>query len=215
MVYLHTTSLAEVQEKFVFGGSTIPEDYLFTLFKPTSASDLINVHAIDESFDVNYYNVLVGNFDYLFNRGDSVSGISPFLCKDSYKTFTPSYLDVTKDDFLAFTRIFEKAIGVFWITKNFQVETPAYWEREVSDPINIKITGKMTRGACPMGSPFYQTRGSGVNIGYNQSNDINSKAINENSDPSSTISVSYEDSLNPSFVVDRSGKTLVTSRTLQ
>jgi len=210
MVHLYTTTLDDVKTKFAFAGSSIPDSYLFTLFRPGQSSDLINEHALNESVLFNYYDVMVRNLDFFFTRDSSVGPISPFLPKDGYKTFKPTVSDLMEEDFLAFTRIFENAIGVFWITKNFNCETPPYWARDPADSLNIRISGKITRGMAPLGSPFYQVRCAGANITYNPSNAINEEQINDNQDTTASIAVYYGDSLNPSFPVDRSGRDLVT-----
>lgn len=215
MVYLHTTTLADVQRKFNFVGSVIPDDYLFTLFRPTHSMDLINSHAINGAFEVTYNEIISSNFEFLFSKGADVPFIGPFFPKDSYKVFMPSAPDVKEGDFLAFTRIADYAIGVFWITTNFNLETPPYWTREPADALKVNISGKITRGMAPMGSPFYQLRSANANIVYNQSNAINEKEIDGNLTPSTTLGVTYEDSLNTNFPVDRSGRNLITSRTLR
>lgn len=215
MVYLHTTTEEDINAKFAFVGSTAPSQYLFTLFKPTHYSDLINEHALNGAYESNYYEIIKNNFDYLFERNPGVTFIGPFFPKDSYKVFKPTVADLKPNDFFAFTRITDYAIGVFWITQNFQVETPPYFAREQADALKIRMSGKMTRGMAPMGAPYYQIRDGGANIVYNQSNAINEKEVNSNIDTTTAVQVSYEDTLNPSFFVTRGGANLITERTLR
>ena len=215
MVYLYTTTLEDAKLKFSFVGSTMPSDYLSTLFRPIFSTNLLNSHAINGAIEINYKTLITNNFDFFFKKTSSVGFLGPFFPKDSYKNFTPDPLDLTDDDFLAFTRIEDYGVGVFWITKNFQLETPAYWSREGVDPLQIKISGKMTRGMAPLGSPYYQLRAADVNIGYARSNTLNEKEIDGDLTSSTTLEVSYEDTLNPRFSADRSGRTLITSRTLR
>ncbi len=244
MVYLHTTILKDVENKFNLFGLTPPPDYLFTLFRPITTSDAINEYEINSFSQIDYNQLLIDNFNYLFSRSNTFepdaevntwrssntwrseipwgSEMGPilgaFFPRDSYKSFKPEVSDLTVDDFLAFTRIVDGRIGVFWITKNQTVETPPYWPREVPDSLSITVTAKLNRNLAVMGSPLYQLRSGNVNITYIGEDLINQVTINEESQTSTSMDIlnSYSDAQNTtSFPVDRSGRILTFTRNLR
>lgn len=212
LVYLYTTTKIDLQEKFAsVGAGELPDKYMFELFKPTYVIDLINANALDDSYALTFYDVIINNFDYFFTPGVHGRYLGPFFGKDSYVTYKPDQGDVLQTDFLVFTRIGHDKYAAFWATSNFGLETNPYIKHDVDDPLTLTITGRASRGMAPHGSPFYLLRGSG-SLSYNTSNAINEKAINENFDPSSFILSRYNDDLN-NLTVTRAGVNLVTKRT--
>ncbi len=213
LVYLHTTNIKDVEEKFATANNPIPADYMFTLFRPTSSNDLINEHAVNDSQTTSYLGFMQANFAYYFNKGFYGNYLGTMFGEDSYRTYIPDPSELRETDFLVFTRIVDGGIGVFWATSNMTAETPPYWGHDESDVLNIRLNGVMTRGGAPMGSPIYMTRGGGLTIGYNNSRAVNDQAVNEDISDSASIEVVFSDAFNTPFTVDRSGKPLVTSRT--
>jgi hypothetical protein len=211
-VYLYTTTRIDLEEKLSTINMEIPSDYIFSIFQPTLNSDQINEHAINDFEETDYSDFLASNFDYFFTKGSHGATLSPFFPQDSYKTFKPTVTELTAKDYVVFTNIGDNCFGAFWATQNFFLETTPYYSHAVSDPLTMTISGPVTRGMAPHGSPYYMLR-SGGTIGYNTSRAINDEIIDGAIDPVTTVSRTYQDSLNTTFTIDRSGKTLVTRKT--
>ena len=216
MVYLHTTTMQDVQEKFAAAYQVVPEgEYYFTLFQPTPAVYQINDHAINDGELFSYLPLLQANFSYYFNKGYYGQFLTPMFGHDSRLSYVPDVSDLREFDYLAFTVIGDNCVGVFWITSNFTAETPAYWGHDEADSFNVAFNAPITRGGAPLGSPFYMTRAAGMSVSYNNVRAINTQAINEQIDDVAMPSVTYSDTLNAPFTVDRSGKFLSISRTFK
>jgi hypothetical protein len=205
LVYLYTTTRGDLQEKFTsMSAGTLPSVYIFDLFKPSYVIDAINVHVVAGSSQINYHDIIVENFDYLFNKGVNGRYLGPLMPPDCQRTYLPEVTDLVAGDFLVFTHVIDDVFAAFWATSNFSVETPAYWVHDVDDPMAVTLSGKITRGMAPQGSPFFMTRSSG-SVDYN---------INNGSDDASNIAtVRYNDPLNTTRVVDRSGMNITIKRT--
>lgn len=215
LVALHTTTLADVKDKFEAVNATLPDGYIFDLFKPSYIIDAIDENAIDDSLENNSYDFILANFNYLFTKGWKGTNLGPLFPAVSRRTFVPDPSQLTRSDFLVFTRINSTVCGVYWATKNFTYETEPYVRHEEPDVLTMRVSGKITRGMAPMGSPYYQLRSANFTIGYGQTNEIDAKPINEAEDPSTVIYRNYDDDFNSSFPMDRSGRTLVTQRTFK
>lgn len=193
LVYLYTTTLLDLSQKFNFVNATIPDEYIFDLFKPTYVIDSIDDLPIDESVKTEYSLILSANFDYLFKPGAYSRFLSPFFPVDSKIGYCPLVTDIKSGDYMVFTRIGDGGYGVFWATSNYNVETVPYIQHTVSDPLTMTITGKMTRGMAPHGSPAYMLRSYDDTVSYNTGN-----------------APVYSDAYNPSITRTRGDKTLVT-----
>jgi hypothetical protein len=215
MVYLHTTTLKDVTEKFSSAGVTIPAEsqYYFTLFEPETSMNLINSHAINDVVLNSYLEFMKANIDYYFKPGYYSQFLTPMFPAESKQTYAPVSSDLIEGDYMAFTRIADNCLGVFWVTTNFSAQTPPYWEHDNPDVLNVQFTAPISRGAAPLGSPFYMTRGSGVS--YNTVAPITDDLVNPNFDESSEVSVTYSDDLNAPFAVNRGGVSLSISRTFK
>lgn len=203
MVYLFTTTLRDIQEKLLtLNVAFDPDTYVTEVLKPTSENDSI----VKKDF-------VLSNFAYLFTKGTNGSYLGRLAPTDSYREWAPLLADFKTGDFFTYVNIGTSNFGVYWVTSNFDVETPGYWARNPSEAPSIRMTGKPTRGSLPHGSSFYALRGAGREISYNTSDSIDSLAINTFPDPESETVVVFEDDSNPLFLVDRSGQTLITDRT--
>lgn len=213
LVAMHTTTKYDVKEKFAACNSAFPEDeYIFELLQPEYTIDLINELPVNDAYENTFYDFIVANFAYLFNKGPHGNWLGPIFPLDSYKSFIPPIEALTQGDFLVFTRITEEVYGVYWATRNFDLETTPYLRHEETDVLSMRITGPVHRGMAPHGSPYYVLRSANFSVGYNTSNAIDEKAVNEDIDPSTTINVMYSDNHNAPFQMDRSGRTLITNR---
>jgi hypothetical protein len=212
LVALHTTTITDVKEKFASVNITMPDEYMISLFQPTYTMDAINEHPVDDSYENSFYDFLVANYAYYFNKGVHGRYLGQLFPEDSYITFTPDISQLRSGDFLVFTRITNNVYGVYWATKNFDLETTPYFRHEEPDTLGMTISGKVTRGMAPSGSPYYQLRSANFTIGYNTGNEIDGKPVNDPLDDSTTLSRIYEDDYNAPFQMDRSGRALVTQR---
>lgn len=215
LVALHTTTLSDVKQKFAACGYPLPNTYTMPLLQPFNDIAAVNEHAVDDSRLTDYMEILMANFDYLFNPGPNVKNIGPLFPKDNKVSFLPSAGAVTSGDFLVFTRILDTYCGVFWATTNFGYSVPPYAAHYSDDMLQISTTGLPTRGGAMMGSPYYQLRSANFGISYNTNNSLNDQAVNEGVDITANITISYEDNYNTSFSKDRSGTKLVTRRTFR
>jgi hypothetical protein len=112
-------------------------------------------------------------------------------------------------DFLAFTRIVDNSVGVFWITRNFTAQSIGYHAHDGADLFTLDFTQPFTRAGAPHGSPAYLLRGSNLVIGYNTSNAINEKEIDGDIQPSTKIYRRFKDSYNSQQDFDRAGNNTV------
>lgn len=217
IVYLHTTTERDVLEKFNSVGISMPSTYIFDMLKSSYRSGGINTEPVDGSVQNSSYAFLYANFNYLFSKGTSGQKLGALFPADSYVTFNPSVSDLRDGDFLVFSRIGDGCVGVFWATTNFQLDTPPYIPHQSPDALTMTITGPVTRGMAPHGSPYYAVRSGGSSISYNKSNELNRNAINTETlnytlGSSSTVTSTFMDGYNPIFTMDRSGNTLVTNK---
>lgn len=211
-VLLYNTTLSDAVNKFATVGKSFDStQYINILFEPEYTMDAINQHAINETFENSFYDFMLSNFNSYFTRGTGVNYLGPFAALDSYRTFTPNPADIKATDYLAFFLVQDYFVGVFWITSNYSVQAPAFYTHEETDVLRMRVTGKLTRGMGPIGSPYYLLRGANSSI-TGQTSAINDIPINEE-EVDSTVNVSYIDTYNNIPAVDRSGKGLVTVRT--
>lgn len=211
-VLIYNTTQTDAINKFATIGRVYDTtQYINTLFEPEYTIDAINEHAINEAFENSFYDFMLSNFNTYFQRANGFNYLGPFAAIDSYKSFTPNPADLKSTDYLAFVNVLDYFVGVFWITSNFTVQAPAFYTHGETDQLKMRVSGKMTRGMGPMGSPYYLLRGANSTVG-GQTSAINEIPINEE-ESDSTINVSYTDSFNNIPTVDRSGKGLVTVRT--
>lgn len=215
MVYLYTTTWDDVVDKFAKIYKTPPTDqYLFTLFTSSYYSDAINEHPLNGSVEFSYYQYLKDNFDYYFTRGSTYNNLGPFCPKDAYISYKPNITELMEGDFLAFTRIVDKAVGVFWITRNFTAQSIPYHSHPGTDQFILDFTQKFSRAGAPHGSPAYLLRGGNLVIGYNTSNAINEKEIDGDIQPSTKIYRRFKDDYNTLQDFNRGGtNTVRTHRT--
>ena len=215
MVYLYTTTKADVKEKFATAGAgAVPSSYIFELFKPDNTIDMINEHAIDDSYEYTYYDFIIANFNYYFTPGTNAQNLGS-LPLASYNKYLPPSSAVNNGDFLVFTEIYSGYYGVFWCTDNFDIETIPYHRHNTVDPITLRMSGVPNRGMAVHGSPFFALRGAGMTVSYNTSSAVNDEPINDAMDDSTSVTVTYGDQHNPNFNVDRSGVQLIVNRTWQ
>lgn len=193
LVYLYTTTLLDLTQKFNSVNATIPNKYIFDLFKPTYVMDSIDDFPINESSQTEFSTVMSANLNYLFKPGYYSRFLSPFFPADSQISYCPDIGDIRPGDYMVFTRIGDGGYGVFWATSNYTVDTLPYIAHTVSDPLTITITGKMTRGMAAHGSPAYMLRSYDDAVSYNTSN-----------------APIYSDAYNTSVPRTRGNQTLVT-----
>lgn len=212
LVALYCTTLKDVKEKFAAASRTVPDGYIFDLMKPEFLTDLINEHAINDVIENSSYDFLLANFDYFFTKGTNGRYLGAGFPAASYVSYKPDPSALTTSDFLVFTRITPTVCAVYWATRNFSLETPPYIKHPEPDVLTMKVSGKITRGMAGFGAPYYLLRGADASISYNESNEIDAKPINENEDPSTTVTVTYSDEYNPPRIMDRSGVNQVVTR---
>lgn len=215
-VYLYTTTLVDVQEKFAAAGSTIPADYLFYLFKPGIVNEAINVHAINDKDIVSYLPILQGNFNYYFTPGTWGPYLSAMFGADSYKTYKPTPADLVDGDYLAFTRIADNCIGVFWVTSNLTLNTPGYFPHDVDDPLTVSFSAPINRGDAALGHPFYFTRTMSTNTVYVNNPTAPYTQTDTRIDEAGELTTSFTSGAGSvTGNIDRSGKILGLSRTFK
>lgn len=212
-VALHTTTLEDVKEKFAACNQPFVDQYIMPLLQPTYNIDMINTHAIDDSFQDDFFDFIMANFSYLFQKGSKGQYVGSNIPRvGSEYSFVPAVNQIYAGDFLAFTKIDNQICGAYWVTSNFNLDTQPYVRHESRDTLTVQVTGPANRGGALMGSPYYMTRSANSYISYNSDNAINDLAVNDSELPSATVNVTYNDALNASFPKDRSGRTLITRR---
>lgn len=194
MIYLYTTTIQDVEEKFATVNKPVPDTYSFSLFQTETLtgqidSEPIDEHAINVGTSIDSFPLLQSNFQYFFTHGQYGRFLDSFFPWESQKSWMPQITDLVDGDYLVFTRIGGNGIGVFWCTTNCSVQSPAYFPHQVNDPLTLTATGPVTRGMAPLGSPYYLLRDADANLGP-------------------PITVTYQDTLNAQFSRDRSGRSM-------
>jgi hypothetical protein len=213
MVPLYVTTNYDIANKCIALNMPPPPSSIwsFTLFAGNGNSQAINEIAIDAGTSTYSSQILINNYNICFFRTASVNYIT-MAVPDGYgwETYAPPVGQIGQNDYLMGIRINDTAVGVYWITTNFSVDSPAYFPVSEPDPLVITYNMPLTRGGGTNGSPAYMLRGRGT-LDYSSTDEvINGGAINSELENSPTISQTYIDKYNSTPVtIDRSGVSLV------
>lgn len=219
IVPLYITSVSDLQDKFdILGLGTVTNAWQIPIYKPTSSGTLINGPVINEMSRLDYSNTIKANFNTLFERGSSTAKPGNFIPPGSFdSTYKPVVTDILPYDYLLAVRIYERAIGIYWVTSSTKTDILPYFPILSFDELVISTTGstKISRGMGPVGSSYYLLRGAGLGI-TNQTAPINDPSINAAEATVSAVTNEYTDTLPGNLVqlMDRSGKIITVERDL-
>lgn len=207
---LYITTQADIIDKFTTIGVEIPglDVWTFTLFKPSIADGPINSYVINGNISNNYFASLQSYYSTIFFRGTNIKYLGNFMPPTARTyTYAPLLADLMTTDYVLFIRIQETTVGAYWVTTNANptVPAPVYFGVKQTDPLSFSLTGALSRGLGPTGSPYYTLRGDSYNVSYNNRREINDVVINDTEQLSSLIQATYTDALNTNITIDRSG----------
>lgn len=219
VVPLYITSVLDMQEKFdTLGLGQVTSAWIIPIYKPTSSGTPINVVPINELNQVDYSGIIKANFNTLFFKGTNISSPGNFIPRQALSaTYAPpSPNDIRTYDYLLMVRIYEKAVGMYWVTSNWDLDIFPYFVVDSFDQLVITTTGntKINRGIGPLGNPYYLLRGAGLTVENTDIIPINYYEINGQNATTNMVENSFSDDLNLVQVMDRSGKMIVVRKDL-
>jgi hypothetical protein len=209
IIPLYVTTQADIADKCYQLGLQVPDptQWTFDMLNFVKNSNEIDALGINEGY-IDYTQLtLSGSFNVLFFRGSKVNYLSNVMPLAGFRTYAPKVTDLQQGDYILGVRIYEKVVGVYWVTSNMAIEPPYARYVKDSDSMEMSFTVTPSRGMAVTGTPFYMLRGRG-SIGYNNSGlIINEKPINEAGEAvTDTISNDYSDTLNTTPVtITRAG----------
>mgnify|MGYP001176823381 FL=1 len=184
-----------------------PQLWSFPLFGANTGTKAINAIGINEERSSTAVDILREHFDTLFFRGPDVFYLGAEIPEKGWETYAPTVDDIRDRDYLLGIRITHRAIGVYWVTSNFEVDAPSYFPVSESDPLLITYDRPLTRDGGLNGTSFYALRSRGRLDYNNVDTAINEGGINAaNSVATPRLLQVYRDKYNePDIVINRSG----------
>ncbi len=215
IIPLYLTTQKDIQDKCNALGLRVPNltEWTFKFLDPDTISAEINGGGINEGIPDTDSLLLSNNFNLAFYRGTDVQYLGNFIPADGFTSWAPSGVsDLEVNDYILGIRVYDKVVGMYWVTSNFNIETPYYNPIADTDSAVIELENRPTRGLGPMGSSRYLLRGRGA-LSYNTTGlELNASAINEGGeDATETVTNDFSDSENMTPVtLDRSGAVAIT-----
>jgi hypothetical protein len=202
IVPLYVTTQTDLRSKCNTLGIRTPDlvEWTFNFLNTISISEEIDALAINEGvIDTNTLQ-LANNFNIAFFRGTNVNYLSNIMPLDSFNSWAPPDASAVRTgDYLIGIRIQGEVLGMYWVTSNFDIQTPYFNIVKETDSLLMTTYNRPLRGFATMGAPYYNLRGRGA-LSYNTTGlDINAIAINEGGvDATITIVNTYSDTINVS-----------------
>jgi hypothetical protein len=168
VVFLYSTTQQGVHDKYQDIGGNEPglSTWSWTLFQPYRTVTPINVGAVDnEVTGSDATGLLAAHYSTFMLRG-IYRYLGIFMPSVGYQTFTPQVTDIRTGDYLMFIRIYESAVGVYWVTSNFDLNVPSVKLIEKDDPITISSDNSHLRYGLAPYSSYYLLRGAGGTITF-------------------------------------------------
>jgi hypothetical protein len=140
-IFLYNTTQQDVQTKFSLVGATAPSlsTWVFTLFSPSLVgNEGINTEGINEGSTLQSFIIAMQNsFSTLFFP-PAVRYLGTFMPTLGYNSYAPLITDLRDGDYLLFIRVYEKTVGVYWVTSNTTVTPTCFRVAEAMDLISLE-----------------------------------------------------------------------------
>jgi hypothetical protein len=206
IIPLYATTQADIVGKCNAIGIPAPDitQWSFDILNLTKISNEINTLGINEGL-VDYTKTNLADFyNILFFRGVNtpnvkvdVNYLSNVMPDMSLQSWAPDVSEVHTGDYILGVRIYDKVVGLYWVTSNFSVKAPYANYVPSNEPLTISVNSAPQRGMITTGSSYYMLRGRGSSD-YNRTGlVINEEAIDEASQAAAeTIQNNFSDSAN-------------------
>ena len=206
-VPLYLTTLADLQDRFRGVNVPVPDNGpVFTLMQPYWTDGSINDIGIDEGVVVSQFQVMIQQYDIVFNKGTKGDYLGNFVPDFASASYKPPVTYLKDTDFFLCTQVYENTYAVYWITSStagFATENRSVWLMPDNDVIKIaQANMPMARGLGPaINAPIYMTRGGNLVSSMNYVTDsldysINRQGVNEEGSLGESDTILYSDTVN-------------------
>jgi hypothetical protein len=233
VIYLYSTTQADVQNKFSSVGSVAPglDTWTFTLAQSLPIDPVVDEAEVNAEIVQSNFSLLQSSFNTFFfreisdlsvalppgnlatYRSDTANYLKKFMPPQGYETWAPEVTDLVSGDYILFIRIMDDIVGVYWVTSNATIDAPYVRISNQTDQLGLEFDTAVSRRYTTY-STWYLLRGAGgaITAGTGSVDGIDTVGINS-AEPGATLYVTYTDDYNtPAVTMDRSGKILTHRR---